>query len=148
MGESPSNTFMNLKGRKKMKIARPLKFIPILTLLFLGISATPAFATLLTFDSKYVVTSSNALTTTSATLVDDTEASQTFNLTASKTVLVIYQANSVHNAAMPNTGMQNAIRVDGTDRAISWDSPYTTNYATRNTVFWVGTLGSGSHTIK
>ena len=30
----------------------------------------------------------------------------------------------------------------------SWDSAYGLNYPARNTVFWIGTLGSGSHTIK
>jgi len=104
--------------------------------------------TLLTYNSKYVVSSTAAVTTTSTSLQDDTQASQTFSLTASKTVLVIYQANNVYGAAMP-LGMQNAIYVDGTDYANSWDGPYNAvNYCARNTVFWIGTLGSGSHTIK
>ena len=45
-------------------------------------------------------------------------------------------------------GMQNAISVDGADYATSWDSAYAANYPTRNAVFWIGTLASGSHTIK
>jgi len=45
-------------------------------------------------------------------------------------------------------GMQNAISIDGTDRANSWDSPVNDNFPVRNTVFWVGTLAAGSHTIK
>lgn len=45
--------------------------------------------------------------------------------------------------------MQNAISVDGTDYAKSWDSPYdATINPTRNAIFWIGTLASGSHTIK
>jgi len=104
--------------------------------------------TLLTFNSKYVIASAVAVTTTSATLVDDTEASQTFNLDASKVVLVIYQANNVYGAAMPSTGMQNAISIDTVDKANSWDCPYEVNYPVRNTVFWLGTLAAGSHTIK
>ena len=104
--------------------------------------------TLLTYNSKYVVASTTAVTTTSSSLVDDTQANQTFSLTASQTVLVIYQANNVYGAAMPAAGMQNAISVDGTDYARSWDSSYDNNYCTRNTVFWIGTLASGSHTIK
>jgi len=63
-------------------------------------------------------------------------------------VLVIYSANSIYGAAMPATGMQNAINVDTVDKAMSWDSPHAANYPTRNCVFWIGTLGSGSHTIK
>ena len=78
---------------------------------------TTGAATLLTFNSKYVVTSSTAVTTTSATLVDDTQASQTFSLTASQTVLVIYQANNLYGTAIQHTGMQNAINVDTTDVA-------------------------------
>jgi len=104
--------------------------------------------TLLTFNNKYVITSQTAVTTTSNTLVDDTQASQTFTLSASQVVLVIYQANNVYGAAMPNYGMQNAISVDSVDKANSWDSPYSSTNATRNCVFWVGTLASGSHTIK
>jgi hypothetical protein len=104
--------------------------------------------TLLTFNSKYVIASAVAVTTTSATLVDDTEASQTFTLSASQVVLVIYQANNVYGAAMPASGMQNAISVDGVDKANSWDSPDGVNYPVRNCVFWVGTLASGPHTIK
>ena len=107
-----------------------------------------AGSTLLTFNSKYVVTSSSAVTTTSTTLQDDTYASQTFSLTASQTVLVIYQANNAYGETMINQGMQNAIKIDSTDYALSYDSPYNTNTQARNTVFWIGTLGSGSHTIK
>ena len=92
------------------------------------ISLSTTVGTLLTFNSKYVVTSSAAVTTTSSTLVDDTQASQTFSLTASQTVLVIYQANSINSAAMTNAGMQNAISVDGADYASSWDSAYAANY--------------------
>jgi hypothetical protein len=104
--------------------------------------------TLLTFNSKYVVTSQNADTTTSSSLVDDPDAQQTFTLSASKVVLVIYQANNVYGAAMPLTGMQNAISVDAIDKANSWDSCYISAYPVRNAVFWVGTLAAGSHTIK
>jgi hypothetical protein len=104
--------------------------------------------TLLTYNNKYVVASTTAVSTTSATLVDDTAASQTFDLAASKVVLVIYQANSVYGAAMPAHGMQNAISVDGVDRANSWDSGSGSTYPTRNCVFWVGTLAAGSHTVK
>jgi len=104
--------------------------------------------TLLTFKDKYVISSQVAVTTTLATLVDDTEASQTFTLAASQVVLAIYQANNVHGALMPLTGMQNAINVDTVDKANSWDSIGAVNRATRNCVFWLGTLAAGSHTIK
>jgi hypothetical protein len=103
--------------------------------------------TLLTFNSKYVVASTTPVTTTLVTLVDDTQASQTFDLATSKVVLVIYQANNVKGAAMPETGMQNAISVDNVDKANAWDAGGA-NAATRNCVFWLGTLVAGSHTIK
>lgn len=112
--------------------------------------------TLLTFNSKYVVTSTNSVTAFSATnpppLVDDTEtyvsgAPLTFTLAADKTVLIIYQANNVNGAAMPCNGMQNAIKIDAADVANSWDGSYNTNYCIRNTVFWVGKLVAGSHTV-
>jgi len=125
-----------------------LLFVGSFLILFKYPKPVGATGSLLTFDSKYIVTSTTAVTTTSTSLVDDTEASQTFNLSASKTVLVIYQANSVHGATMPIRGMQNAISVDGADVANSWDSPYSSNYATRNFTFWIGTLSAGDHTIK
>jgi hypothetical protein len=107
----------------------------------------PPPPTLLTFNSKYVKASTTPVQTTIDTLQDDTEASQTFSLTTSQTVLAIYQANNTNGAAMHYRGMQNAIRVDAMDYARSYDSPFDSNYCTRNTVFWIGTLASGSHTI-
>jgi hypothetical protein len=104
--------------------------------------------TLLSFNSKYVVTSAVAVTTSSTTLVDDTEASQFFNLAAQKTVLVIYQHNSNYDATNPHDGIQAAISVDTVDKANSWDSPNGTNYCMRNCTFWIGTLAAGDHTIK
>jgi hypothetical protein len=104
--------------------------------------------TLLTYKDKYVVTSTVEVATTSNTLVDDTEASQTFDLDTSKVVLVIYAANNVYGAAKPQRGVQNAINVDTVDYANSWDSFGHELSPTRNTIFWVGTLAAGSHTIK
>ena len=103
---------------------------------------------LLSYKEKYVVQSTTAVSTTALGLADDTQASQTFNLAATQTVLVIYQANNVYGATMTVTGMQNAISIDGTDKANSWDSPYGADCCTRNQVFWIGSLASGSHTIK
>lgn len=104
--------------------------------------------TLLIFNNKYVVSSIISASTTSNSLVDDPYAQQTFTLDSAKVVLVIYQANSVYGATMSVYGMQNAINVDGTDCANSWDSVGNANYPVRNCVFWVGTLAAGSHTIK
>jgi hypothetical protein len=122
--------------------------IAFLVNVFVFLTCATGYSTLLTFNSKSVVTSTTAVTTTSSTLQDDGQASQTFTLTGSKTALVIYQANNVVASSMYYTGMQNAISVDGTDYAKSWDSAFDDNYIARNTVFWIGTLASGSHTIK
>lgn len=104
--------------------------------------------TLLSFNSKYVVQSTVQVQTASAVLVDDTEASQTFVLTAAQTVLVIYQANSDEGATMDSGGMTNAISVDSVDFANSNDSPDTSNDACRNCIFWIDSLALGNHTIK
>jgi hypothetical protein len=110
--------------------------------------------TLLTFNSKIVVQSSTAVTTTSSTLSDDTQASPTthseltFTLSATQTVLAIYVANSNHGSTNNYKGFQNAINVDGTDVALMNDSPTNSNYAIRNSCIWVGSLNAGSHTIK
>ncbi|MCD6446489.1 hypothetical protein J7L49_06880 [Candidatus Bathyarchaeota archaeon] len=104
--------------------------------------------TLLTFSDKYVVQSSTQVSTTSGSLVDDTEAEQTFTLDSSKTVLVIYEAHMDYGSSGNYYGMQNAINIDGTDYANSWDSANGTGLPVRNCVFWVGTLTAGSHTIK
>ena len=104
--------------------------------------------TLLTFVQKYVVTSANAVTNSTNVLADDTEASQTFTLTATQIVLVIYAANSLDGQTMPVLGMQNAISVDAVDKAKSWDAEAAANYVVRNLCFWIGSLASGPHTIK
>ena len=52
--------------------------------------------TLLTYNSKYITQSSSSAQSSSATLGDDSYASQTFTLSATQTVFVIYAANSKH----------------------------------------------------
>jgi hypothetical protein len=103
--------------------------------------------TLLTFNSKHVVTSATAVSTASSSLVDDTQASQTFILTDSQTVLVIYAAYALYGSTSGQGAMENAISVDSVDKAMSWDSS-AGNFSHRNCCFWVGTLAAGSHTIK
>ena len=104
--------------------------------------------TLLAYKEKYVITSQTASTTTSSSLVDDPQASQVFTLGATQTVLVIYQANNNYGVAMPVAGMVNAISVDASDKALSYDSEGTVNYVVRNCTFWIGSLAAGEHTIK
>lgn len=103
--------------------------------------------TLLTYNSKYVIQSEVSVNTTSSTFVNDTEASQTFTLTKNQTVLVIYQANCNNGSTEVANGTQNAININDTDHAISSDSPNAANNCVRNCMFWIGTLGTGQHTI-
>ncbi len=102
--------------------------------------------TLLSYDSKYVVQSSTQVSTTSATLVDDAQAIQTFSLAASQTVVVFYQASK--NYGHGQYGLHTAIKVDTIDYAHSYDSGDNDHDCQRNCSFWIGTLGAGSHTIK
>jgi hypothetical protein len=102
---------------------------------------------LLSFYDKSVTYSNTPVTSSSTSLGNDSYASKSFNIDSSKVALIVYQVCNDNGATFYNGGMQNAINVDGTDRAISWDTPYDTNYPCRNTVFWLGTLAAGSHTI-
>lgn len=104
--------------------------------------------TLLTYNSKYVITSTTASTTTSSSLVDDPQASQIFTLSATQIVLVIYAANGAPTATQPATGIQHAISIDSVDKANSYDSAGVSARAVRNCTFWIGSLAAGSHTIK
>jgi hypothetical protein len=104
--------------------------------------------TLLTYNSKYVVTSSTAVTTSSTALVDDTQASQTFTLSASQIVLVIYSAYNNYGSTIGQAGAGFAISIDGVDHVQCQQSLVNTNYASRGCPFWIGTLAAGSHTIK
>lgn len=105
--------------------------------------------TLLTYNDKRVVQSTTRVQTTGTTLVDDTPAVATFTLTASKTVLITYQSNNSYGE-MANP-IEVAIKIDSNSAvAKSWDGQhaYGGYKILRNTTFWIGTLGVGSHTIK
>lgn len=103
--------------------------------------------TLLTFSGRYQVQVDSATATSSSTFINDSYMTKTFSLTANKTVLVFYMANSVQGSTNAATGFKNAISVDGTDHSLMYTSGYAANYAMRNTCVWVGTLTAGSHTI-
>lgn len=104
--------------------------------------------TLLSYHSKYVSQSATPATTTSSTLQDDSYATQTFTLYESHTVLAIYIASGNHGSTNYSTGLKCSININGDDHSVMCQSPGATNYAVRNTCFWIGTLGAGSHTIK
>jgi hypothetical protein len=101
--------------------------------------------TLLRYSSKYVISSPTSVSFTSQVLADDTPAAQTFTLAEAKTALILYAASG---SATPRYGFQTAINIDGSDVALSADSPKGDTYATRNVSFWVGALAAGEHTIQ
>ena len=104
--------------------------------------------TLLSYESHYQVQSQVAASSTSLTLADDPQASQTFNLAGARTVLVIYQESCNHGSVQGNHGKKAAIDVDGTMYGLVTDSPYDNNFACGNATFWIGTLEAGDHTIS
>jgi hypothetical protein len=98
--------------------------------------------------AKYV-RSTTAVTTTSATPVDDPEAVLTFNLDLESTVLIIYNVGNKRNSAEHLRGKGITINVDDNDIATrQWQSPYGTNHANSVTIAYVKTLAIGTHTIK
>ena len=104
--------------------------------------------TLLAYNSKYVIASATPSTTTNSALQDDPQASQVFTLGATQIVLAIYAANGAPGATQPATGIQNAISVDASDKALSYDSAGASGRPVRNCTFWIGSLAAGEHTIK
>lgn len=102
----------------------------------------------LTYNSKYIVQSATTVTTSSSTFANDTQATRTFSLGSTQTVLIIYTANSEYLSTNGVGGIKNAINIDGADVSTMNDSGYGANCALRNSCIWVGSLGSGSHTIN
>jgi hypothetical protein len=112
------------------------------------VSVALSVSGLLTRSTQYVVTSASSISDSTGSLVDDTYAEQTFSLAATQVVLVIYQENNLQADTEFAYGTEAAINVDGTDHSLSYDTPYGANCCCRNCTFWIGTLASGSHTIK
>jgi hypothetical protein len=104
--------------------------------------------TLLTFSQAWKNTfPGSQFQTTSTSFVTDTSLS--FSLSGSKTVLVLYHANSAPGSTMAGKGFKARINVDGSVYTIfmTASTPWGANYPNRNFVFWVGTLGAGSHNV-
>lgn len=90
-----------------------------------------------------------AVTTTSATPVDDPEAALTFNLDRESTALILYNVGNQRNSAEHLRGKGITINIDGDDIATrQWQSPYGTNHANSVTIACVKNLAIGAHTIK
>jgi cysteine-rich repeat protein len=113
-----------------------------------GIYADDEKLTPLIFNSKFTVQSDIAVTTTSSKFVDDPEAVTTFTLNDTQTVLVIYQSHNNENSDLGYWGIGNAISIDGVDHSKSYDTPSIPDQSARNQIFWIGSLGTGEHTIK
>jgi hypothetical protein len=109
------------------------------------VSASPSG---LVYDASYNAHSTTAVTTTSDSLMDDTQASSVFTLDSARIVLVIYSACNYHTATETTWGKKLGIDVDGSDVATIQSSPFSDEYANGGIVIWVGALAAGSHTIK
>jgi hypothetical protein len=103
---------------------------------------------LLEYKEKYQTSSASQATTTSTTLVDDPYASLTFMLDQPCTVLIIYAELEVYGGASLRWGNETAICIDGVDYSLVAGGGKDSGHAMKNTTFWVGTLDTGSHTIK
>jgi hypothetical protein len=103
---------------------------------------------LLEYKEKYQTSSSNQVTTQSTSLVDDTEATLSFTLDQPCTVLIIYAEHEVYGGASLRWGNKAAIGIDGLDYSLVAGGGRSSGHAMKNTTFWVGTLDTGSHTIK
>jgi hypothetical protein len=109
------------------------------------VSASPSG---LVYDASYNAHSTTAVTTTSTSLMDDTQASSVFTLDSARIVLVIYSACNYHTAIETYAGKKLGIDIDGSDVATIQSSPLSDEYANGGVVIWVGTLAAGSHTVK
>jgi hypothetical protein len=100
--------------------------------------------------SVFKAASTVRVSTTSSTLVDDSEASLSFTLAKDSLVIIIYNASSKHGSTEYYYGKYGEINVDGVDKSESRgdQSTYVSNYANSFTCIWAGSLAAGSHTVK
>lgn len=104
---------------------------------------------LLKLIDKHLVKSSELITTTSNTYVDDPYSELRFSLPSSKYVLIIYQGNCKYGDPQNHYGSKVALEVDGEIKVESSDScRIYNNYAIESFIFWFGLLGSGEHIVK
>jgi hypothetical protein len=94
------------------------------------------------------ISSNVRVSTTGTTLVDDSKAVLNTNLSATSTVLIIYNAGNRYGSIEDLNGKGCAISVDGTDVAFSWQSPLSPNCGDSVTVVYATNLTAGSHIIK
>jgi hypothetical protein len=92
--------------------------------------------------------SSNRVSTTSSTPVDDSEAILNINLAKASQILIIYNVGNRRGSTEDFRGKGCAINVDGVDAVFSWQSPYSSNHANSVTVIYATNLTAGAHIIK
>jgi hypothetical protein len=94
--------------------------------------------------------STTAVSTTSGTPVDDTQAVLSLSLARDSIVLIMYVGGNPNSATEDYDGKGVQLQIDGQDQSdsVSWQSPYGSNYANSATALWCGQLTEGSHTIK
>jgi len=92
--------------------------------------------------------SATAVSTSSGSPVDDTEAVLSGTL-SQDSILAIYTGGN-SGATEHFEGKGALLNVDGSDRSssVSWQSPYSSNYPNSVTSLWSVQLTAGSHTVK
>jgi len=96
------------------------------------------------------VQSSTAVSTTSGTPVDDTQAVLTLSLARDSDIFLMYVGGNPHGTTEDYDGKGVQLQIDGADKSnsASWQSPYGSNYADSATSLWYEQLTAGSHTVK
>lgn len=103
---------------------------------------------MLTFKNHYEVFSSTPIETSSLSLVSDPEAGLEFNLDDRRVVLIVYTACGDYQYNKSPRGQAIGIELDGANVASQDNSPAASMDPVGQTVFWVGILESGRHTVK
>lgn len=104
----------------------------------------------LQYDSRYFIRSLVQRQTTSLAFVDDLSAIQDFTTTKPLIMLVIYNTMNYHGSTV-STGTKITVMIDGADQDGIGVRHGQFSFATRKngcTVYYLGTLAAGDHTVK
>jgi hypothetical protein len=96
------------------------------------------------------VQSATSVSTSSGVPVDDAQAVLNYALVEDSDSLILYVGGNSHGAVENFRGKGIQLQIDGVDEpgSVSWQSPYSNNYADSATSLWCEQLTAGSHTIK